>query len=77
MPDIAEQSMNRALRFPEVRKITGLSRSTIWRLESTGHFPRRFLLTNRSIAWWSDEVDKWLAERRNTRMDVTSQSEKM
>lgn len=59
-----QNQINQALRFHEVRKRTGLSRSTIWRLEDAGNFPRRFPLTSRSVAWWAAEVDQWLAERR-------------
>lgn len=30
----------RLLRFPDVRQRTGLSRSTVWRLERRGEFPK-------------------------------------
>ena len=32
---------NEFLRWPRVRQLTGLSRSTVWRLEKNGQFPAR------------------------------------
>jgi prophage regulatory protein len=47
------------LRFPAVRARTGLSRSTIWRLEQGGLFPRRRRISCRAIAWAAEEVEAW------------------
>ena len=47
------------LRFPAVRARTGLSRSTIWRLERQGLFPRRRRISHRAVAWAADEVESW------------------
>lgn len=52
------------LRFPAVTGITGLSRSTIWRLEKSGVFPPRRRLGLNSVAWLRSEVEGWVASRR-------------
>ena len=49
----------RLLRFSAVRARTGLSRSTIWRLEQQGLFPRRRRISTRAVAWPADEVESW------------------
>lgn len=53
----------RLLRFGEVRRRTGLSRSTIWRMERSGVFPRRIKISINVVAWREDEVDKWIASK--------------
>lgn len=55
--------MERILRIGEVRKITGLARTTIWRLERERLFPARCKLGARSIGWLASEVSKWLRTR--------------
>jgi prophage regulatory protein len=57
----------RLLRLPEVRKATGLSRSMIYSLESKKRFPTRVKISARAVGWMEDEVQRWIAERRNTR----------
>jgi prophage regulatory protein len=53
----------RMLRWPQVQEITGLSRSTIWRLEGRGAFPARRQLGGNSVAWRADEVEDWITQR--------------
>jgi prophage regulatory protein len=53
----------RYLRWPEVRQRTGLSRSTIWRLELEGGFPRRVQLSPGTIGWAEADVEDWLRDR--------------
>src|SRR5688500_8887809 len=53
----AATSVLRMLRFPAVRDRTGLSRSTVWRLERAGEFPRHRRLSANTVAWAEDEVD--------------------
>ena len=54
----------RILRTNEVIERTGLSRSTLWRLERSGEFPDRIHLGANSVGWVEDEVDTWLKGRR-------------
>ena len=53
----------RLLRFAEVRQRTGLSRSTIWRLERSGVFPRRVKVSVNVVAWRDDEVSEWIRSK--------------
>ncbi|CAE6826769.1 helix-turn-helix transcriptional regulator [Paraburkholderia aspalathi] len=53
----------RFLRRPEVLKKTGLSASTIQRLERAGNFPARRVLSPHCVAWFEDELDAWLEQR--------------
>ncbi len=54
---------NRLLRFGEVRHRTGLSRSTIWRLERVGVFPKRVKVSVNVVAWREDEVSEWIRSK--------------
>ena len=48
------------LRFPTVRERTGLSRSTIWRLERQGEFPKHRRTSANAVAWVEAEVLSWI-----------------
>ena len=50
----------RLLRFPAVRERTGLSRSTIWRLERRGLFPRHRQISLNAVAWSEKEIVDWI-----------------
>jgi predicted DNA-binding transcriptional regulator AlpA len=54
----------RVLRLNEVVQVTSLSRSTIWRLESAGQFPRRISLSGHRVGWLENDIDQWIASRR-------------
>jgi len=54
----------RAIRRQQLRQIVPLSDTTIYELEVRGHFPRRFNLTNRCVAWDLVEVEAWIEQRR-------------
>ena len=53
----------RFLRFDAVRERTGLSRTTIWRLERKGVFPPHRQLSANAVAWREDEVEAWMSSR--------------
>lgn len=55
------------LRLPQVKARVGLSRSAIYRLVSTGDFPRPVQLGARAIGWVDLEVDGWLESRAANR----------
>jgi prophage regulatory protein len=50
----------RLLRLPDVMRLTGLSRSTIYHLASTLDFPKPVKLGNRVSAWVACEVTEWI-----------------
>ncbi|MEO8998335.1 MAG: AlpA family transcriptional regulator [Rhodanobacter sp.] len=51
------------LRLPEVCRVTGLSRSQIYRLEAAGQFPQHVKLGASASAWIDREVAQWQADR--------------
>lgn len=55
------------IRMPDVLKLTGLSRSTIYTLEKKGDFPKRMHLSVRCVAWEAEEVDECLKKRSQSR----------
>ncbi len=54
------------LRRSEVERETGLSRPTIYRLMSTGQFPRPRRIGVRAVAWPSSEIEAWKDARPRT-----------
>lgn len=56
-------SAMRFVRLAEVKDRTGLSKSEIYRRMDDGSFPKVIRLGKRSVAWRSDELDAWFAER--------------
>jgi prophage regulatory protein len=53
----------RFIRFTAVRDRTGLSRSTIWRLERRGAFPKHKQLSTNAVGWLEQEIDQWVRSR--------------
>ncbi len=51
------------LRLPEVLKLTGLSRATLWRLERRGLFPLRVQLAENAVGWPEAALRAWVADR--------------
>ena len=54
---------DRYLRAREVLKATGLSRSTIWRLEKYGQFPTRRRIARHAVGWLESEIVSWQVSR--------------
>ena len=52
------------LRFPEVVKITGLSRATIYRKMNEGEFPQGVRVGERAIGWYADEINEFNSSRQ-------------
>jgi len=53
----------RIVRTKELLELTGLSRTTIWRMEKAGTFPNRVSLGEASIGWRYSEVSEWIEKR--------------
>jgi prophage regulatory protein len=51
------------LRFKEIKELTSLSRTTIWRLENEGNFPKRRLIGPHSVGWLLSEIMGWMNSR--------------
>ena len=54
---------DRFVREKEVERLTGLSRTTRWRLERQGKFPRRRQISTNAVAWLASEIHAWMTER--------------
>lgn len=48
-------------RMSKVIRVTGLSRSSIYRLESKRLFPARLKLSSSASGWRSNDVHEWIA----------------
>jgi predicted DNA-binding transcriptional regulator AlpA len=57
------QTSNRMLRSREVVNLTGLSKTTIWRLETAGNFPSRKKLSVGRVGWDFMQVADWISSR--------------
>lgn len=55
------------LRRPAVQDRTGLSRSTIYAMMSTGAFPKPVSLGMRAVGWPESEIIAWLESRKASR----------
>lgn len=54
----------RIIRKPRVAEITGLSPSTVRRLEMAGQFPKRLKLSKSAVGWVESEVVAWVEARQ-------------
>jgi len=54
---------NKFLRENEAASISGLSRTTRWRLERKGQFPRRYQISDGITAYKQSEILEWLESR--------------
>lgn len=53
----------RLMRRPEVERVTGLSRSEIYRRMAVGIFPKCVRLGANCVAWAASDIDRWVAAR--------------
>lgn len=51
------------LRLPQVKAITGLSKSSIYAMIASGDFPSQVRLGSRAVGWLADAVFAWVAAR--------------
>lgn len=61
--------MKKILRKKDVREITGLGDTTLWRLEKLGKFPVRLRLGG-AVGWLEEEVAAWIEDRAAERVAV-------
>ena len=54
---------DRLLRLREVKEITGMSRSHIYRLMQKGDFPRPVRIGPAAVRWRESEVNAWVESR--------------
>lgn len=65
---IQSVSASRAIRLPEVCRITGASRATVWRWSKTDpYFPRPFKVGPALTAWDEAEIFAWIEGKKSAR----------
>lgn len=50
----------------KLHSIISLSERTIYNMEQRGEFPRRIVLTSRSVAWDLAEIEAWIEARKQS-----------
>ncbi len=55
---------DRALRWPAVRNIVNVGRTTAWRLIKRGSFPEPFRISPGCVAWSELEIQEWVRARK-------------
>ena len=51
------------VRIAEVCRMTGLSRTTIWRLQRARDFPRRVQISRGAVGWHLSDIEEWMRHR--------------
>jgi prophage regulatory protein len=67
MPQNTETPGKRVLSQQAVLEKVPVSRTTLWRMERTGDFPKRMKISPNRIGWLETDVDAWLEERKPSR----------
>lgn len=59
----------RLLRLQQVKNLTGLKRSAIYKYISEDRFPQSVKLGVRAVAWVEHEIQQWIEQRISHRDD--------
>ena len=54
----------RILSHATVLEKVPVSRTTLWRMERAGDFPKRIKVSKNRIGWFEADVEAWLEERK-------------
>ena len=71
-PDPFAGLEDRVLPWSQVKVITGLSRTTIWRLQKTGDFPASVQVSPNRVGWWQSQLLQWKLTRTPRRLPPPS-----
>ena len=63
-------TLDRIVREPECLNLTGLSRSTRWRREREGTFPKRRRLGPNCSGWLLSEILEWIEARAPQQLEL-------
>ena len=61
---------HKLLRRPIVQDLTGLSKTSIWRLERIGKFPKSVQLTSRTVGYRESEILAWLISPTDYQLNI-------
>ena len=53
------------LRLADVKRLTGLCKSSIYQMMKNGNFPRRIALGCRAVGWMACDIHAWLHAKRS------------
>ena len=53
----------RIFRLPQVREVTGLGKTMIYRLEAAQRFPKRIKIGLRAVGWLEGDIRDWVLAR--------------
>ena len=65
-----EHGAREIVRFPRVKKMSGKSRTQIWRDMRAGLFPASVELGPNAVGWYLDEIIAWQESRRRRTQPV-------
>jgi prophage regulatory protein len=60
---VERQVADEVIRLPEMEKLTGRKRSSIYEDMAAGRLPRTIRLGPKSVGWFRKDVVRWQAER--------------
>ncbi|MCP9846275.1 AlpA family transcriptional regulator [Synechococcus sp. Lug-A] len=58
-----KKASEQLLRLPQVKSITGLSKSTIYSRIDEGTFPKQIPIGPRLVVWVESDIQNWIAEQ--------------
>jgi prophage regulatory protein len=64
-------SLPTVMRIPEVLRVVGLSRASIYRQMESGEFPRQFKIGTSAVGWLRTEVNQWVSARAAARTSAS------
>lgn len=67
----ASATKRAVIRLRSVTELTGLQKSTIYRMEKEGRCPRRIRLGTRASGWILSEWEAWIAARMQARGELS------
>ena len=59
---------DRILPWSQVKIISGLSRTTVWRLQRSGDFPAAVQVSPNRVGWWQSDLLEWKRSRTPRRL---------
>ena len=60
---MSENILSGFYRRSDLKNLTGLSETTIWRMEKAGSFPIRKKISQRLVGWDKKEITEWVKSR--------------
>ena len=61
-----QKASQQLLRLPQVKSITGLSKSTIYARMSEGNFPKQISIGPHLVAWLESDIQQWITDLTKT-----------